>query len=71
MRVSYPQYLRLVALQKKVIKLDKILKALQARYTDGDLDELPQYARLKKLHQSLSPFLPDNQQRGSQRENRS
>ena len=71
MRVSYPQYLRLVALQNKVIKLDRILKALQARYTAGALNQLPQYARLKKLHRSLSPFLPDNQQRVIQRKNRS
>ena len=63
MQVSMPQYLRLRALQNKVIKLDQIIKALQARYTDQELELLPQYARLKALHQSLSPFLPNNQGR--------
>ena len=47
MQVSMPQYLRLRALQNKVIKLDKIIKALQARYTDQELELLPQYARLE------------------------
>ncbi len=32
MQVSYPQYLRLVRLQEKVIKLDNMIKALRARY---------------------------------------
>lgn len=59
MRVSYPQYLRLVALQEKVIKLDKLIKALQVKYTTEELEKLPQYARLLSLHQSLSPLLPN------------
>ena len=62
MQVSYPQYLRLVALQEKVVKLDKLIKALQARYTLEELEQLPQYARLQTLHQSLLPLLPNNGQ---------
>ena len=62
MQVSYPQYLRLVALQEKVVKLDKLIKALQARYTPEELEQLPQYARLQTLHQSLLPLLPNNGQ---------
>ena len=69
MQVSMPQYLRLRALQNKVIKLDQIIKALQARYTDQELELLPQYARLKALHQSLSPFLPNNQGRIARQSN--
>ena len=69
MQVSMPQYLRLKALQNKVIKLDKVIKAVQARYTHQELELLPQYARLIALHRSLSPFLPNNQGRVAQQSN--
>ncbi len=59
MRVTYPQYLRLMALQEKVVKLDMLIKALQAKYSAEELEQLPQYARLQSLHQSLAPLLPN------------
>ena len=45
MQVSYPQYLRLVALQEKVIQLDKILRKMKEYKTDEELDKLPQWHR--------------------------
>jgi hypothetical protein len=60
MRVSYPQYLRLMALQEKVVKLDQLIHALQSRYSAEQLAQLPQYARLVSLHSSLAPLLPQN-----------
>ena len=62
MRVSYPQYLRLKALQEKVIKLDLLIKALQRQYNQQELDQMPQYKRLLNLHQSLTPFLPTQEE---------
>ena len=58
MRVTYPQYLRLMALQQKVIQLERLIRALQARYSLRELEQLHQYARLIALYQSLRPLLP-------------
>ena len=58
MQVSYPQYLRLVALQAKVVKLDKVMqRMLETR----SLDELQKYSKwrtLVALHDSLKKLLP-------------
>ena len=45
MQVSMPQYLRLVALQEKVIKLDKILQKMKAYKTEEELANLPQWQK--------------------------
>jgi hypothetical protein len=37
-KVSYPQYLRLIKLQEKVIKLNQMIEALHGRYTHEQLD---------------------------------
>ena len=58
-QVSYPQYLRLVKLQEKVIKLNQMIDALHARYTQEQLASLSQYQRLMQLHASLMPLLPE------------
>lgn len=58
MQVSYPQYLRLVALQRKVIKLDQILKRMKTMRPIEELEEMPQWKKLVTLHESLSKLLP-------------
>jgi hypothetical protein len=40
-----PQYLRLVALQEKVIQLDKILRKMKQYKTEEELAQLPQWQR--------------------------
>ena len=45
MQVSMPQYLRLVALQEKVIQLDKILRKMKQYKTEEELAQLPQWQR--------------------------
>jgi len=59
MQVSYPQYMRLVALQEKVVKLKTMINKLNAKYPPELLKELPQYQRLMKLYNSLAPLLPE------------
>lgn len=57
-RVSYPQYLRLVRLRDKVIRLGRMINALRSRYSEDALARLPQFHRLVALHTSLMPLLP-------------
>ena len=45
MQVSYPQYLRLVALQEKVVQLDKLLKKMRQYKTEEELEKIPQWHR--------------------------
>ncbi len=45
MQVSYPQYLRLVALQEKVIQLDKLLRKMKEFKTEEELKRIPQWQR--------------------------
>ena len=58
MQVTYPTYLRLTRLQAKVLRLQEMIRLLHARYTQEQLNQLPQYARLMGIYQSLSPLLP-------------
>merc|ERR1712018_114844 len=44
MRVSYPQYLRLVAIQKEVIRMDRTIRAMLNNYEPMEL-----YDSLKKM----------------------
>jgi len=60
MQVSMPQYLRLVALQEKVIQLDKILRKMKQYKTEEELAQLPQWQRLVSLHGSLKKLLPED-----------
>lgn len=66
MQVSYPQYLRLVKLQEKVIKLNQMIEALHSRYSAEQLNSLPQYQRLMQLHASLMPLLPEQLREANQ-----
>ena len=45
MQVSYPQYVRLVALQKKVIKLDQVLKKMKLMKPIEELEKMPQWQK--------------------------
>ena len=58
MQVSYPQYLRLIALQEKVIQLDKLIRKMREFRTDEQLRRIPQWKRLISLHGSLKKLLP-------------
>ena len=60
MQVSYPQYVRLMALQEKVIKLDNIIKALKSKYTLEELQKMTSYRKMVSLLDSLMPLLPNN-----------
>lgn len=58
MQVSYPQYLRLVELQDKVIKLDKVMRRMQSQMSREELEAVPRWHTLVALHNSLSKMLP-------------
>ena len=59
MSVTYPQYIRLTRLQKKVMKLRRMILSLHERYTFDDLRAHPTYDRLMEIYSSLMPMLPD------------
>ena len=58
MRVSYPQYVRLVALQEKVIKLDLVMRRMQSQVPREELENVPKWHTLVALHDSLKKMLP-------------
>ena len=45
MQVSYPQYVKLLSLQKKVIKLDNILNKMRQMKPLEELEQMPQWIR--------------------------
>ena len=59
-QVSYPQYLSLMALQKKVIKLDNVIKALKSKYTLEELQKKSSFRKMVDLLKSLEKLLPKN-----------
>merc|ERR1712018_929483 len=58
MQVSYPQYLRLVALQAKVVKLDKLMRKILKTRTLEELQKIPKWNTLVDLHDALKKMLP-------------
>ena len=58
MQVSYPQYLRLVQLQAKVVKLDKLMRKMLETRTLEQLQNIPKWNTLVALHHSLRKMLP-------------
>ncbi len=58
MRVSYPQYLRLVAIQREVIKMDQTIRAMVRQYDPVELAENPYWMELLELYDSLKKMLP-------------
>ena len=59
MKVSYPQYLRLVALQEKVVRLDKLMRRMLETRTLEELQTIPKWHTLVALHNSLKKMLPE------------
>ena len=57
-QVSYPTYVRLTRLQDKVLRLKRMIQMLHMKYTEEQLENLPQYQKLMKLYTSLKPLLP-------------
>lgn len=58
MRVSYPQYLRLVAIQKEVIRMDQTIRHMLSRYDEMELAQNPHWMELLELYDSLKKMLP-------------
>ena len=44
--------------QAKVVKLQRMINILHERYTQEQLDGMPQYQRLMSLYSNLRPLLP-------------
>ena len=59
-RVSLPQYMRLKALQDKVLKLDKVMRKLADQVPMEKLQESPKWLNLVEMRQQLQKLLPDN-----------
>ena len=57
-QVSYPQYLHLKSLQKKVMKLDKVMDKISEMKSPEELEKTPQWGKLQRLRQSLAKLLP-------------
>ena len=60
MQVSYPQYLRLISLQAKVVKLDKLMRKMLKMKTLDELQKIPKWNTLVSLHAALEKMLPQN-----------
>lgn len=60
MQVSYPQYVRLAALQQKVVKLDQALRKMQSEVPRQELESSPKWNTLLSLHDSLKKMLPSD-----------
>ena len=59
--MSYPQYLRLMKLQEKAMKLDAAMKKISQQSTPENLAKNPKWNTLVELRQSLSKLLPADQ----------
>eukprot|EP00095_Tigriopus_kingsejongensis_P006178 snap_masked-scaffold191_size271209-processed-gene-0.7 protein:Tk06178 transcript:snap_masked-scaffold191_size271209-processed-gene-0.7-mRNA-1 annotation:"AGAP009693-PA" len=57
-QVSYPQYLHLMSLQRKVRKLDSVMGKIASLRSPEELAQTPQWRKLKDLRQSLIRLLP-------------
>ena len=58
-RVSLPQYLRLMELQEKVMKLDMVMRKLSQEVGIEKLENSPKWAQLVDMRQSLQRLLPE------------
>ena len=58
MRVSYLQYLRLVAIQKEVIRMDQTIRHMLSTYDEMELAQNPHWMELLELYDSLKKMLP-------------
>ena len=57
-RVSYPQYLRLVAIQREVIRMDQTIRAMLNLYDPMELAKSPYWMELIELYDTLKKMLP-------------
>ena len=60
MRVSYPQYLRLLAIQKEVIRMDQTIRHMLNKYNEMELAQNPHWMELLELYDSLKKMLPED-----------
>ena len=60
MRVSYPQYLRLVAIQREVIRMDQTIRHMLNKYNEMELAQNPHWMELLELYDSLKKMLPED-----------
>ena len=58
-RVSYPQYLRLVAIQREVIRMDVTIRSMLQTYDPIELSQNPYWIELLELYNSLKKMLPE------------
>ena len=58
-RVSYPQYLRLVAIQREVIRMDVTIRSMLQNYDPIELSQNPYWIELLELYNSLKKMLPE------------
>merc|ERR1711935_148711 len=58
-RVSYPQYLRLVAIQREVIRMDVTIRSMLQNYDPIELSQNPHWIELLELYDSLKKMLPE------------
>ena len=59
-QVSLPQYLRLMELQEKVLKLDHVMRRLSDGVDPEKLDASPKWGQLVSMRQSLQKLLPED-----------
>lgn len=59
MRVSWPQYLRLIVIQKEVIRMDQTIRAMLRTYNHRELAQNPYWIELLDLYNSLAKMLPE------------
>ena len=58
--VTYPQYIRLMSLQARVVKLDQVIRSLEAKYPMSTLESMPKWHTLLKMYGSLKGMLPED-----------
>ena len=70
MRVSYPQYLRLKAIQAEVIRMDQMIRRMAKSHTIDELNQNPHWLELVDLYESMKKILPEgyHQQHGHEEE---
>ena len=59
-RVSYPQYLRLVAIQQEVIRMDMTIRSMLQTYDPVELSQNQYWIELLELYNSLKKMLPES-----------
>ena len=58
-KVRYTQDLRFTTIQRKAIRMDKMIRALLEKYTSMELSGNPHWEKLIELYQTMEEFLPE------------